>query len=47
MQPLAAAMVVVTAARAATSAAPAYVIPRVLPGLKPYQPTQRMKVPSI
>mmetsp|Transcript_4984 Transcript_4984/g.16412 ORF Transcript_4984/g.16412 Transcript_4984/m.16412 type:complete len:245 (+) Transcript_4984:656-1390(+) len=44
--PEAAASVVVTAARAASRAKPAGVIARVEPGLNPYQPNQRRKVPS-
>merc|ERR1719491_487750 len=43
--PLAAAIVVVTAHRAATSPFPAPAMERVNPGLKPYHPTQRINVP--
>ncbi len=46
MLPLAAAKVVVTAQRDATSPYPAGEIFRVLPGLKPYHPVHRMKVPK-
>merc|ERR1711967_168176 len=43
--PAAAERVVFTAARAAGCAARSVEMSKVLPGLKPYQPTQRMKVP--
>jgi len=43
--PAAAARVVVTAARAATSPYPGTEMTRVEPGLKPYHPNHRMKVP--
>jgi hypothetical protein len=44
--PAAAAMVVVTAARAHTAAEALLEMANVLPGLNPYHPTQRMKVPK-
>ena len=45
MPPEAAARVVVTATRATATALSPWIL-RTEPGLKPYQPTQRMKVPS-
>jgi hypothetical protein len=44
--PAAAAIVVVTAARAQTAAEALEEIAKVLPGLNPYHPTQRMNVPK-
>ena len=44
--PAAAAMVVVTAARAQTAADALLEIAKVEPGLKPYHPTHKMKVPK-
>jgi hypothetical protein len=44
--PAAAAMVVVTAARAQTAAEALLEMAKVEPGLNPYQPTHKMKVPK-